>query len=123
MRKYLFPRAALVTPNVPEAAALLDVGIASSESVLLEQAESLLALGPQAVLIKGGHMSGEEAVDLLLSRNYGLQRLSAPRLCGTKRGTGCALASAIAAGIASGMSLFDACGRAKRYVLQMLSRQ
>jgi hydroxymethylpyrimidine/phosphomethylpyrimidine kinase len=123
MRKLLFPRAALVTPNVPEAAALLDVGIASSESVLIEQAQSLLALGPQAVLIKGGHMSGEEAVDLLVSRNHGLQTLSAPRLRATGRGTGCALASAIAAGVASGMSLFDACGQAKRYVLQMLSRQ
>jgi hydroxymethylpyrimidine/phosphomethylpyrimidine kinase len=123
MRKYLFPRAALVTPNVPEAAALLDVGIASSESVLIEQAQSLLALGPQAVLIKGGHMRGEEAVDLLVSRNHGLQTLSAPRLRATGRGTGCALASAIAAGVASGMSLFDACGQAKRYVQQMLSRQ
>jgi hydroxymethylpyrimidine/phosphomethylpyrimidine kinase len=123
MRKSLFPRAALVTPNVPEAAALLEEGVANSEHVLLEQAQRLLALGPQAVLIKGGHMSGEEAVDLLVSRNHGLQRIPSPRLRATKRGTGCALASAIAAGIASGMSLFDACGHAKRYVLEMLSCQ
>jgi hydroxymethylpyrimidine/phosphomethylpyrimidine kinase len=123
MRKNLFPRAALVTPNVPEAAALLDADTASSEHVLIEQAQSLLALGPQAVLIKGGHMSGEEAVDLLVSRGHGLQRISSPRLRATKRGTGCTLASAIAAGIASGMSLFDACGQAKRYILKMLSRQ
>jgi hydroxymethylpyrimidine/phosphomethylpyrimidine kinase len=123
MRTYLFPRAALVTPNVPEVADLLDADIATSEHLLIEQAQSLLALGPQAVLVKGGHMSGEQAVDLLVSRNHGLQRLSAPRLPGTKRGTGCALASAIAAGLASDMSLFDACGQAKRYVLQMLSRQ
>jgi hydroxymethylpyrimidine/phosphomethylpyrimidine kinase len=123
MRNKLFPRVALVTPNVPEAAALLDADTARSEHVLIEQAESLLALGPQAVLIKGGHFDGEEAVDLLVSRNHGLQRISSPRLRATKRGTGCTLASAIAAGIASGMSLFDACGQAKRYVLQMLSRQ
>jgi hydroxymethylpyrimidine/phosphomethylpyrimidine kinase len=123
MRKKLFPRAALVTPNVPEAAALLDADIATSEHVLIDQAQSLLALGPQAVLIKGGHLGGEEAIDLLVSRNHGLQRISSPRLRATKRGTGCTLAAAIAAGIASGMSLFDACGQAKCYLLRMLSRQ
>ena len=123
MRKNLFPRAALVTPNVPEAAALLDADIASNEDELFEQAQRLLQLGPQAVLIKGGHMSGAEAVDLLVSRTHGAQRIPSPRVRATKRGTGCALASAIAAGIASGMSLLDACGYAKRYVLQMLRRQ
>jgi len=123
MRKNLFPRAALVTPNVPEAAALLDADIASNEDELIEQAQRLLQLGPQAILIKGGHMSGAEAVDLLVSRTHGPHRIPSPRLRATKRGTGCALASAIAAGIASGMSLLDACGYAKRYVLQMLRRQ
>jgi hydroxymethylpyrimidine/phosphomethylpyrimidine kinase len=123
MRKKLFPRATLVTPNVPEAAALLDADIASNEDELIEQAQHLLQLGPQAVLIKGGHMSGDEAVDLLVSRTHGPHRIPSPRLRATKRGTGCALASAIAAGIASGMSLLDACGYAKRYVLQMLRRQ
>ncbi len=123
MRRNLFARATLVTPNVPEAAALLGADIAGSEQMLLEQAKALLALGPGAVLIKGGHMSGEEAVDLLVSREHGLQRIPSPRLHATKRGTGCALASAITAGVASGMPLFDACGHAKRYVLQMLSPQ
>jgi len=123
MRRNLLPRAALVTPNVPEAAALLDADIASNEAELIEQAQRLLQLGPQAVLIKGGHWSGAEAVDLLVSRTYGPHRIPSPRLRATKRGTGCALASAIAAGMASGMSLLDACGYAKRYVLQMLRRQ
>jgi hydroxymethylpyrimidine/phosphomethylpyrimidine kinase len=123
MRRKLFPRAALVTPNVPEAAALLDADTATSEDVLIDQAKSLLALGPQAVLIKGGHMSGAEAVDLLVSRTHGLQKIPSPRLHATKRGTGCTLASAIAAGVASGMSLFAACVQAKRYVLQRLARQ
>ena len=121
MRKSLFPRAALVTPNVPEAAALLDTDIANSEQELVAQAQSLLALGPQAVLIKGGHLGGEKAVDLLVSRDHGLQRIASPRLRATKRGTGCALASAIAAGVASGMSLFEACAQAKRYVLSYLA--
>jgi len=122
LRKYLIPRATLVTPNIPEAAALLESGIADSEQMLLEQAQGLLALGPQAVLLKGGHMSGAEAVDLLVSRQHGLQRMASARLRATKRGTGCALASAIAAGITRGMSLPDACRHAKRYVLEMLSR-
>lgn len=121
IRQSLFPRAALVTPNVPEAAALLDADIANSEQVLIEQAESLLALGPHAVLIKGGHFSGDEAVDLLVSLNHGVRRISSPRLRATKRGTGCTLASAIAAGLASGLSLFDACAEAKRYVLSYLA--
>jgi hydroxymethylpyrimidine/phosphomethylpyrimidine kinase len=121
MRKYLFPRATLVTPNVPEAAALLDEDIASSESALIEQAQSLLALGPQAVLLKGGHMSAQEAVDLLVCANGGLQRIASARLRATSRGTGCALASATAAGLASGMSLFEACRQAKGYIIQMLS--
>jgi hydroxymethylpyrimidine/phosphomethylpyrimidine kinase len=121
MLKYLFPRATLVTPNVPEAAALLDEDIATSEGALIEQAQSLLALGPQAVLVKGGHMSGQEAVDLLVCANHGVQRMASARLRATSRGTGCALASATAAGLASGMSLFEACWQAKRYVVEMLS--
>jgi hydroxymethylpyrimidine/phosphomethylpyrimidine kinase len=121
MRKYLFPRATLVTPNVPEAAALLDENIATSEGALIEQARSLLALGPQAVLLKGGHMNGQEAVDLLVRENRGVQRIAAARLRATSRGTGCALASATAAGLVSGMSLLEACRQAKRYVMQMLS--
>jgi hydroxymethylpyrimidine/phosphomethylpyrimidine kinase len=121
MRKYLFPRATLVTPNVPEAAALLDENIATSEGALIEQAQSLLALGPQAVLLKGGHMSGQEAVDLLVCANRGVQRIASARLSATSRGTGCALASATAAGLVSGMSLFEACRQAKRYVIEMLS--
>jgi hydroxymethylpyrimidine/phosphomethylpyrimidine kinase len=125
MLKGLFPRATLVTPNVPEAAALLQAGIAGSERTLVQQAQGLLALGPQAVLIKGGHMSGAEAVDLLISRSggagsVGVQRISSPRLSATRRGTGCALASAIAAGIAAGVPLLDACREAKRYVVGML---
>lgn len=123
MRQYLFPRAILVTPNVPEAAALLDLDIATSEYALIEQAKGLLELGPQAVLLKGGHMDGEDAIDLLVCRHHGLQRIRSVRLSATSRGTGCALASAIAAGLACGVSLFDACQQAKCYVVQMLQRR
>jgi hydroxymethylpyrimidine/phosphomethylpyrimidine kinase len=123
MRKYLFPLSTLVTPNVPEAAALLDEGIATSDHVLIEQAKRLLTLGPQAVLLKGGHLDGEEAIDLLVCRHHGLQRIRSARISATSRGTGCALASAIAAGLASGISPFEACQHAKRYVVEMLSRK
>lgn len=123
MRQYLFPRATLVTPNVPEAAALLDLDIATSEYALIEQAKGLLELGPQAVLLKGGHTDGKDAIDLLVCRHHGLQRIRSARLSATSRGTGCALASAIAAGLACGLSLFEACQQAKRYVVQMLQRR
>jgi hydroxymethylpyrimidine/phosphomethylpyrimidine kinase len=123
MRQYLFPRVTLVTPNVPEAAALLDEDAATSEHVLIEQAKSLLNFGPQAVLLKGGHLDGEEAIDLLVCRHHGLQRIRSARISATSRGTGCALASAIAAGLASGSSLFEACQHAKRYVVDLLSRK
>lgn len=115
----LFPTATLVTPNVPEVAALLGEPVATSEAELLEQGQRLLDLGSQAILLKGGHSAGLEAVDLLLSRE-GINRLAAPRVAGSSRGTGCALASAVAAGLAGGRTLPEACAAAKRYVLGML---
>ena len=116
----LFPTATLVTPNVPEVAALLGEPVATSEAALLEQGRRLLDLGSQAILLKGGHSEGREAVDLLISRE-GVDRLAAPRVAGSSRGTGCALASAVAAGLASGKTLLEACTAAKRYVLGMLT--
>lgn len=118
----LLPRATLLTPNIPEAAALLGTGSAGSEAELLQQAAALLALGPQAVLLKGGHASGEEASDLLLARAAAARRFSAPRSASTRRGTGCALATAIAAALAAGLSLEAACARAKQHVTELLQR-
>jgi hydroxymethylpyrimidine/phosphomethylpyrimidine kinase len=121
MRETLFPRVTLVTPNVPEVAALLGEHPANTELELIAQAQRLLALGPRAVLIKGGHAAGEEAADLLVSGNVPVQRIVSLRVQASRRGTGCALASAIAAGLASGMPLAEACERAKRYMVTMLS--
>jgi hydroxymethylpyrimidine/phosphomethylpyrimidine kinase len=121
MRETLFPRVTLVTPNVPEAAALLSEDPANAEIELIAQAQRLLALGPQAVLIKGGHAIGEEAVDLLVCGNIAAQRIASRRVNAIRRGMGCALASAIAAGLASGMSLTHACERAKRYIVTILN--
>jgi hydroxymethylpyrimidine/phosphomethylpyrimidine kinase len=116
----LLPRAALLTPNIPEAAALLGTKSAKTEEQVLRQAEALLALGPAAVLLKGGHAQGAEAVDLLLMRGASPRWLRAPRVRATRRGTGCALASAIAAGLGSGLDLPAACAQAKEHVMQLL---
>lgn len=120
MRERLFQQVLLVTPNIPEAAVLTGTAVAASESALIAQAQRLLDLGPQAILLKGGHGDGEQAIDLLISANAGVQRIASPRVRGTSRGTGCALASAIAARLACSATLLDACQEAKRYVSQML---
>jgi hydroxymethylpyrimidine/phosphomethylpyrimidine kinase len=121
MRTRLFPLTTVLTPNIPEAAALCGTAPAASREALLEQARSLLATGVGAVLLKGGHATGAEAVDLLLGADGAPQWLSSPRLEARSRGTGCALASAIAAALAHGSSVEDACASAKRYVLSLLS--
>jgi hydroxymethylpyrimidine/phosphomethylpyrimidine kinase len=116
LRRMLFPRALVVTPNLPEAAALLDSQIAADEEAMREQAKRLLALGAKAVLIKGGHGSGAESVDLLVEPNA-VTRLAAPRFATRNtHGTGCTLSSAIAAGLAKGMTLAEAARAAKSYV-------
>jgi hydroxymethylpyrimidine/phosphomethylpyrimidine kinase len=121
LRQLLIPRARLVTPNLPEAAALLDTAMATNESTMREQAEKLLALGAKAVLIKGGHDSGPESVDLLVEP-HAVARLAADRIA-TKNthGTGCTLSSAIAAGLAKGQPLAQAVRAAKAYVTDAIA--
>jgi hydroxymethylpyrimidine/phosphomethylpyrimidine kinase len=116
LRTKLIPRASLVTPNLPEAAALLDEPVASSESVIENQGKRLLALGCRAVLIKGGHGQGAESIDYLIDGN-GVIALAAPRVA-TKNthGTGCSLSSAIAAGLARGEDMETAVRHAKAWV-------
>lgn len=116
LRGQLIPRAHLITPNLPEAAALLDTAIATSDDEIEQQGHRLLALGCPAVLIKGGHGSGAESTDYLIDRETTI-RLAAPRVV-TKNthGTGCSLSSAIAAGLAWGDDLATAVRRAKDYI-------
>ena len=121
MRARLLPLATLLTPNIPEAASLCSTAAAASRDAMLAQARSLLAMGPRAVLLKGGHAAGAAATDLLLTASGAPQWLTSPRLDAHCRGTGCALASAIAAALACGQSLDDACRKGKEYVLSMLS--
>lgn len=112
----LLPRADVLTPNLPEAARLLKTGVAQTEAAMLEQGRALLALGPKAVLMKGGHGEGPEAVDLLVTRE-GTLRLATPRIPSrNSHGTGCTLSSAIAAGLAKGLPLDEAVQEAKTYI-------
>jgi hydroxymethylpyrimidine/phosphomethylpyrimidine kinase len=97
VRSELLPLADLVTPNVPEAAALLGGPPARSADELPDQATALLALGPGAVLLKGGHLGGDESVDVLATAS-GVTVSRRPRLTTTAtHGTGCTLSSALAA--------------------------
>ena len=117
VRERLIPLASLITPNLPEAAALLSTEVARSDAELTEQAEALLQLGCAAVLIKGGHGCGDEAVDLLVTASGDCLRLSAPRIAKRNtHGTGCTLAAAIAANLASGRALTDSVQTAKAFV-------
>ena len=115
LRRRLLPLAHLITPNAPEAAALLAQPIESGEAQEAA-AKALRKMGAQAVLVKGGHMEGPVINDVLATAT-GVARFTAKRL-DTKHthGTGCTLASAIAAGIAQDLPLPDAIRRAQAYV-------
>jgi hydroxymethylpyrimidine/phosphomethylpyrimidine kinase len=116
LKRLLLHRAVVVTPNLPEAAALLDGTVAKNEREMLEQAERIRALGAKAVLIKGGHADGPEAVDFFVDDN-GLRRLVAARVQTLNtHGTGCTLSSAIAAFLARGLELPEAVTLAKNYI-------
>lgn len=122
LRRDLLPRALLITPNLPEAAALLDEAPAGDLATVRAQAERLRAMGPRAVLIKGGHGEGPESVDVLLDSD-GFLELAAPRIVTRNtHGTGCTLSSAIAAGLAKGLSLREAVAAAKQYLTRALAR-
>jgi hydroxymethylpyrimidine/phosphomethylpyrimidine kinase len=113
--------ASVITPNLPEAAALLEEPVADSEAAIENQGRRLLALGCRAVLIKGGHGQGAESIDYLFDAS-GTVRLAAPRIA-TKNthGTGCSLSSAIAAGLAKGAALETAIRDAKAWISAAIS--
>jgi hydroxymethylpyrimidine/phosphomethylpyrimidine kinase len=116
LRTKLIPRAAILTPNLPEAAALLDEPIAAGEAAIAEQGRRLVAMGCPAVLIKGGHGEGAESIDYLIDRDR-VTALPAPRIATRNtHGTGCSLSSAIAAELAKGADLRTAVRDAKAWV-------
>lgn len=116
LRTSLIPRASVITPNLPEAAALLDEPVAANEIAIESQGRRLLAMGCGAVLIKGGHGQGAESIDYLFDAGRTIA-LAAPRIA-TKNthGTGCSLSSAIAAGLAKGDNLETAVRNAKAWI-------
>lgn len=119
LRARLLPSATLVTPNIPEAEALTGLTIGNFDD-MRRAAETLRGFGPQAVLLKGGHMDGPLVRDLLLW-DGGEEVFEGPRFdTPHTHGTGCTLASAIASGIACGMSLRDAAARGRAYVMEAI---
>lgn len=117
----LFPKAMVLTPNAEEAAALLDDEVRTMEQAR-RAVRRLKELGPGAVLLKGGHLEGDLAIDVLFDGIH-LIELRAPRII-TKstHGTGCTFASAIAANLALGLDLKTAAERAKTYVTDAIRR-
>jgi len=116
----MVPRATILTPNLPEAEAL-----AGREGAGVDQAEdlarALMEFGPKSVLLKGGHREDAEVMDLLMLADGSSERFISPRIETVHtHGTGCTLASSIAAGIAQGMDLSSAVARARDYVLEAI---
>jgi hydroxymethylpyrimidine/phosphomethylpyrimidine kinase len=116
LRTELIPQARIITPNLPEAAALLDAPMAADEAAIIDQGRRLLTLGARAVLIKGGHGQGADSIDYLVTTD-GVVALAAPRIAGKNtHGTGCSLSSAIAAHLAKGQEIEAAVRGAKAFV-------
>lgn len=121
VRSLMIPRAALLTPNAPEAEALTGIPCETTDD-LRRAGEALLGLGARAVLMKGGHVAGETVVDVLMTPS-GETTFEGERLhTRHTHGTGCTLASACAAGLAQGLTLADAVARAWVYVHEAMRR-
>jgi hydroxymethylpyrimidine/phosphomethylpyrimidine kinase len=121
LRTRLFPLATIITPNLPEAAALLNEKVAVGAVAIEAQGRRLLALGSNAALIKGGHGEGPESIDYLVTADS-VETLIAPRVpTKNTHGTGCSLSSAIAAGLAKGENVATAVRNAKAFVSAAIS--
>ena len=119
LKRRLVPLAAVLTPNAPEAERLTGRRVADLDG-MKAAAEDLLALGAEAVLVKGGHLAGPTVSDLLAD-GAGFEVFESPRIdTPHTHGTGCTLASAIATGLAQGLALRDAVVRARAYLLEAL---
>jgi hydroxymethylpyrimidine/phosphomethylpyrimidine kinase len=118
----LFPRVSVITPNLDEAALLLGRDIPHAQA-LDTAAQDLLAMGANAVLLKGGHLAGDEVVDLLVQAHGPSQRLASKRIASRNvHGTGCTLSSAIAANLALGHSLSEAVTLARTFILGAIAQ-
>ncbi len=121
LRARLLPMATLITPNLPEAADLLGAPPAADIATMAAQAEALRALGPQAVLVKGGHLGGARSPDLLLMA-CGAHRLDGPRhATRNTHGTGCTLSAALACELGHGRPMVEAATRAKAWLAEAIA--
>lgn len=119
LKHRLLPLADLVTPNIPEAEALSGMTIDGPDD-MEEVANAILAMGPGAVLLKGGHLEGDRLVDLLVT-SLGAERYESSRIdTRHTHGTGCTLASAIATGLAQGLIIDEAVARGRAYVREAI---
>ena len=120
VRALLLPRAAVLTPNLDEAAVLLETDNAGSWEEMEAQGRAIVTLGARAVLMKGGHLGSDVARDCLVTP-AGMTWFDAPRIdTANTHGTGCTLSAAIAAGLATGNPLEEAIRRAKHYLTEAL---
>ena len=117
--RLLLSRSRLITPNLHEAAALTGIAIQNRDD-MQQAADALLGMGPEWVLVKGGHLSRDDAADYLASTQGGTWLVDAWRGHGNTRGTGCAMASAIAAHLAHGEAIPEAARKAKAFVTAAL---
>lgn len=123
LREVLLPRATVLTPNLPEAACLLDRLVAETPEEMVAQGHDLCTLGAGAVLMKGGHGKGDICHDLLIDQNGIIGEFTAPRQdTRNTHGTGCTLSSAVAAGLAKGLTLVDAVAQAHDYLQGAITR-
>jgi len=122
LRDRLLPRALLLTPNAPEAGELCGIEVRNPED-MEECARRLLSMGVRAVVIKGGHLEGKEAVDLFYDGRTGFRYLVGERIrVGCVRGTGCTFSAAVAAYVAKGYELAESVRRAKEFVREVIRR-
>jgi hydroxymethylpyrimidine/phosphomethylpyrimidine kinase len=120
LKRLLVPKAAVLTPNLPEAEILAGHAIADL-AAMKEMAVEMLGLGCRAVLLKGGHLPGDTVYDVLATAS-GLRVWDSPRIDSRHtHGTGCTLASAIAAGLAQGLAIEPAVERARAYVQRAIA--
>jgi hydroxymethylpyrimidine/phosphomethylpyrimidine kinase len=119
IREHLLPRAALVTPNIPEAEALTGIAIRTLDD-MRQAARRICEMGARAALIKGGHTSGEDSTDILFDgaewRDFPAARIATRHT----HGTGCTFSAAITAGLARGQTLGEAVERAKRFIQEAI---
>jgi hydroxymethylpyrimidine/phosphomethylpyrimidine kinase len=121
LRTKLIPLAAIITPNLPEAAVLLSEPLAASDAAIESQGRRLLSLGCSHVLIKGGHGHGSESIDYLISASATVPLASRRLATQNTHGTGCSLSSAITAGLAKGEDMETAVRNAKSFITDAIA--